>query len=212
MRDVFLLSDTTDYEDIHALELFNGLFRYAVCVGKVAQSAETESEYREPVMYGADGDDLHSVDIEWMLVYGVEDEVRHSGIAVVSECIGVFSFERFLDTGFGIYGETFVHEVIVCPDIIQPAGVVLVHMGEKHRVKFLYPAPEHLLPEIRACVDYQSEPLVFYVGGSSESLVAEVVGAAYFAVASYHGHALGGTCAQKFYFVGHSTPKIGIFA
>ena len=43
VRDMLLPSDTADYEDIHALELFNGLFRYAVCVGKVAQSAETES-------------------------------------------------------------------------------------------------------------------------------------------------------------------------
>lgn len=192
---VFLPSDTADYKDIHALEFLKGLLRYVVGVGQVAQSAEPESQYRQSVMYGADGDNFHSVDIEWILVYGVKDEVRNSGIAVVSECVGVFSFQGFLDSGLGIYGESLAREVVECTDVIQAACVVLVHMGEKHGIEFLYPASEHLLPEIRAGIDYEPEPLIFYVCGGSESLVVEVIGAAYVAAASYHGHALGGACA-----------------
>ena len=155
VRDMLLPSDTADYEDIHALELFNGLFRYAVCVGKVAQSAETESEYRESVMYGADWYDFHSIDTEGMLVYGVENEVRNSGIAVVSEGVGVFSFQGFLNSGLGIDGETLAREVVECTDVIQAACVILVHMGEKHGIEFLYPASKHLLPEIRTGIDYE---------------------------------------------------------
>ena len=209
---VFLPSDTADYKDIHALESLKGFLRYVVGVGQVAQSAEAETQNRQPIVYGADWYDFHSIDTEGMLVYGVENEVRNSGIAVVSEGVGVFSFQGFLNSGLGIDGETLAREVVECTDVIQAACVVLVHMGEKHGIEFLYPASKHLLPEIRTGIDYEPEPLIFHVCGGSESLVVEVIGAAYFAVASYHGHALGGTCAQKFYFVGHSTPKIGIFA
>ena len=178
---VFLPSDTADYKDIHALESLKGFLRYVVGVGQVAQSAEAETQNRQP--------------IEGMLVYGVENEVRNSGIAVVSEGVGVFSFQGFLNSGLGIDGETLAREVVECTDVIQAACVVLVHMGEKHGIEFLYPASKHLLPEIRTGIDYEPEPLIFYVCGGSESLVVEVIGAAYVAAASYHGHALGGACA-----------------
>ena len=208
---VLLPSDAADDKYVHALEFLKGLLRYVVGVGQVAQSAEAETQNRQPIVYGADWYDFYSIDTEGMLVYGVENEVRNSGIAVVSEGVGVFSFQGFLDSGLGIYGESLAREVVEGPDVIQPTGMVLVHMGEKHCVKFLYPASEHLLPEIRTGIDYEPEPLIFYVCGGSESLVMEVIGAAYIAAASYHGHSLGGACAQKFYFVDHSTPKIGNF-
>ena len=192
---VFLPSDTADYKDIHALESLKRFLRYVVGVGQVAQSAEAETQNRQPIVYGADWYDFHSIYTEGMLVYGVENEVRNSGIAVVSEGVGVFSFQGFLDSGFCIYGESLAREVVEGADVIQPACVVLVHMGEKHCVKFLYPASEHLLPEIRTGIDYEPEPLIFHVCGGSESLVVEVIGAAYVAAASYHGHALGGACA-----------------
>lgn len=208
---VLLPSDAADGKYVHALEFLKGFLRYVVGVGQVAQSAEAETKNRQPIVYGADWYDFYSIDTEGMLVYGVEDEVRYSGIAVVSEGVGVFSFQGFLDSGFCIYGESLAHEVVEGADVIQPTGMVLVHMCENHCVKFLYPASEHLLPEIRTGIDYEPEPLIFYVCGGSESLVMEVIGAAYIAAASYHGHSLGGACAQKFYFVDHSTPKIGNF-
>ena len=192
---VLLPSDAADDKYVHALEFLKGFLRYVVGVGQVAQSAEAETQNRQPIVYGADWYDFHSIDTEGMLVYGVENEVRNSGIAVVSEGVGVFSFQGFLNSGFCIYGESLAREVVEGPDVIQPAGMVLVHMGEKHGIEFLYPASKHLLPEIRTGIDYEPEPLIFHVCGGSESLVVEVIGAAYVAAASYHGHALGGACA-----------------
>ena len=129
------------------------------------------------------------------------DEVRNSWVAVVAEGVGVLPSEGILDHRLGVDGECPVHEIVEGPYVIQSAGVVLVHVGEQHCVQLPYAAAQYLLPEVRAGVHYQSQTLVFDVCGGSQPLVVEVVRPADGTGAADDGHALGGACPQKFYFI-----------
>ena len=201
MGDVRSPADAADYENVHSAETFYGLFGDVVGVGQITQAAEAESQYGQLVVHGPHGDYLHSTDAEGLFSDGVQDEVRNSGVAVVAEGVGVLPSEGILDDGLCVDGECPVHEVVEGPHVIQSAGVVLVHMGEQHGVQLPYAAAQDLLPEVRAGVHHQSQPLVFDVCGGSQPLVVEVVRPADGAGATDDGHALGGACPQKFYFI-----------
>ena len=201
MGDVRGPADAADYEDVHSAEALYRLFGDVVGVGKIAKAAEAESQDGQLVVHGPHGDYLHSIDAERFLSDGVQDEVGNSGVAVVAEGVGVFPPEGILDHGLGVDGECPVHEVVEGPHVIQSAGVVLVHVSEQHGVKLPYAAAQYLLPEVRTGVHHQSQSLVFDVCGGSQPLVVEVVRLADGAGAADYGHALGGACPQKFYFI-----------
>jgi len=201
MGDVRSPADAADDEDVHSTETLYGLFGDVVGVSQIAQASETESQDGQLVVHRTHGDYLHSVDAEWLFSYGVQDEVRNSGIAVVSEGIGVLPLEGVLYHRLCVDGKCTLHEVVEGSYIVQPPGMVLVHVGEEYGVQLPDAAAQYLLPEVRTCVHNQPEPFVFDVGGGSQPFVVEIVRAADRAGAADDGHALGGACPQKFYFV-----------
>ena len=188
-------------EDVHSVEKLYGLGTYVIGVCQVSQPAEPEAQDRESVVHGPYRDNLRSVDAEGGLAYGVQYEVRYSGITVVPEGVGVLAFERFLDYGLGVDRKCLVHEIVECSDIVQASGVVLVHVGQQHGIQFLDAAAQDLLAEIRTGIHDQPQAVIFDVGRGSESFVMEIIRAADRAGAADDGHALGGACAEKFYFV-----------
>lgn len=140
------------YENIHTAEQFYGFFGNIVGIGEIPQFTEAETEYGEFVVHGPYRYDPDPVYTEGLFPYGVQDKIRYARVAVVSECIGVFPFQGFLDHRLGIYREGTVHEIVECPYVIESSGMVLVHVGQQYCVQFPDAAAKDLLAEVRTGV------------------------------------------------------------
>jgi hypothetical protein len=86
---------------------------------------------------------------------------RSSWIFLLGEGISVLHPESVFYIFLAIdFGSSFL-EVIECPYVVKASRVVLVVVGEEDGVEMTYVLTQHLLPEVRSCIDEELHAFVF---------------------------------------------------
>ena len=70
-------------------------------------------------------------------------------------------------------------------------------MSKEHGIQFFYIRPEHLVAEVRSCVDDDTGGSRLNEDAGTEPFVPFIGGGAYFTGAGDHGNAGAGACTKK---------------
>lgn len=85
-------------------------------------------------------------------------------------------------------------------DDVRACYMILVRVGEQHRIQLPGSKPKHLLPEIGTRIDNDLQVVNFHPNGSPESLIPEIQRCTHLAPTTYNRYPLGGSGAQECYF------------
>src|SRR5690606_20054562 len=99
--------------------------------------------------------------------------------------------------GTGIDRKMRLRELVEAAQLVEPAGMVGVGMGEKHRVNLADAEVQRLEAELGGGVDEQMEIAPNEIGGGAVAEIARISGRANVALATDHGHAVGGAGTKE---------------
>ena len=166
-------------------------------IGHVTKIPQPETQHRKPVVHAADRYDAHTLDLERIRIDGMQVDFRNAGIFGFGERVTELPADAFLHVLFGIDVHRLSGRVVEGPHIVYSRDVILVVVSEQDSVQFPHAFAEHLLPEIGAAVDEQTDSVPLDQHGGTQTFVAGIRRSAGIAVAGNHRHALRSPGAQK---------------
>ena len=116
--------------------------------------------------------------------------LRYSGIFVLGEAIWIFALERLKHIWFAIYMAVLVLEIVEGTQVVKSSSVVFVVVCQQYGINVPDLFTQHLMAEIRACVNHRPDSAHVHHGGCAAAFVTRICTHANGAVAGYHRHSL----------------------
>ena len=168
-------SQSLDDEVLNALKLGHKMLAHLAQVGDVCEVANTEGIAGEGVVLHLDGLNVKVAEVKRSLIDEMNIVGGSTRIQVFLESIRKLT----LDLRKGRLVDEKRHRLVVLakderPDIVETSNVVLVLMGNEHRVEMVHPFTEHLLTEVGTGINRHGHLLRANQNRSACALVAGV--------------------------------------
>ncbi len=193
------MAQGVEYEGINALQVGHLGIGDGLHVGDVGEVLDAEAEDGQVAVHDADGDDFDILaNMDGLVgLNATEVDGGHTGITFLGrrEAIGNALFKMVGTIGFCI--DIDVTEDTVGTEVVEPADVVVVFVGDKHGVEGLEIGVEHLLTEVRPTIYEDALAANLHEGGATQAFVAWVGGGAGGTGATDLRNAAGSTGAEE---------------
>ena len=170
-----------DDEQRHSVKFFNLEVADALAVGDIRHVADAVAQDGD-VVHHLDGRDLDALAVERRAgLHGMQLKLRCPRITVLTEAVAqLMTFQCVEHVGRAVDWQRLFTE---CkrPEAVESSHVVVVDMGDEQRIEFGGTGAEHLVAEVGTAVDEDGLAVMMHNGRLPQSLVAAVIGVAYWA-------------------------------
>lgn len=167
VRNVMLALKCIDHQHAGAFQFFVGGVRDEIGIGNIAEVSEPESEHGQFKVKYRERCYVNIIYGKRFFSNGFEIEAGKSGIGIITENVGKVILDLAQGVGCAVHRHNHVLKEIIGADIIEAGCVVAVGMRENNGIDPADILAQHLLPEIRAGINYKILPADSETDGGS---------------------------------------------